>query len=297
MRVLSTLCVLFISLNAYSQRFSSLKDGFLSQHWRHKMYYNPAATGSDNKKVISVNGSFYGSLSEIDRTANYYTGLVTYQQPFKANSRSSFGFLAKYLRQEGFIYGDRFAGITSYSYALPVGDEKFLRFGAQAGVIKLDYNFPYWGSARYKIIDVAPIFSAGMFYNSKTFYGGVALKSINQPTFQSDRVGGGWVDYQEISEVNILAGKMIFADKTFQYQPSVLVISDFYVSIFQLNNTVYYKNKYSLGASLLMERISTLALNAGIKIAEKAELGVSYEIPTGAFVASQGLEFSSRFMF
>ncbi len=60
---------------------------------------------------------------------------------------------------------------------------------------------------------------------------------------------------------------------------SIIVLARNPYALFQVNNTVSYKDKYSLGASFFIERIKSLSLNAGVKLADRFELMANYEIP------------------
>ncbi|MGZ5242310.1 MAG: PorP/SprF family type IX secretion system membrane protein [Bacteroidia bacterium] len=298
MRIFFTLAIVCFTLPVYSQRFSTLNDGFVAQHWQNKMYYNPAATGYEKKKVINLTGAFYVA-SQSNTAINYYiAGLLSYEQQVK-QSRSSLGIIVNHNQ---LIYSKYYSAAASYSYALPLGEEKFLRFGAQAGVKAIDFYNPWVteGSKITVIKDEKPFVNSGVYYNGKTFYAGLAIKSLYGPDFSFVDKNGNSVDFDHKKELNFMVGKTFYSDKTFQLKPSVLIVSDFSKSYLQLNSNFSYKNKYTFGTSMLMSRVNSLGLNAGIKIAEKVEINANYLIPISPkryFTPGYEGEITGRFLF
>ncbi len=134
MRIIITISILLLSIPAFSQRYTGTTDGFLIQFWQNKMFYNAAATGYEKKKIIGASGAFIGSKDH--EHENYRNALIYYEQPFK-QGRSSFGVYSNYHQT---VYHTKLSGAASYSYAIPFGNERFLRLGLQAGLRTVDYS-------------------------------------------------------------------------------------------------------------------------------------------------------------
>ena len=297
MRLLFTLAVLFISYPLFSQRFTTFTDGLVSQFWQQKMYYNAGATGYENKKIISITGAFDGSFSNVDRTENFYNSLVTYEQRYK-QSRSSFGLFANYNQAATFY--KYFSGALSYSYALPLGKEKFLRFGAQAGIKNVNYISPWRTPEQkefYHIKGNAPFVNSGLFFNSKTFYGSVSIKSLYQPKIVNETETGWRNIFEQKPVLHFTACNTFFKERKLEMTPNVMFVTGTRKSIIFLNNTLTYKQKYSLGASYIMERINTLSVNACVKAGQKLEFSANYDLAFGNDPVYQGFELMSKFRF
>lgn len=177
------------------------QDAQFSQFYAAPLYQNPAFAGSAYAPRLIAN--YRNQWPSIN--ANFVTSAFSVDH-YIDKLNSGIGVMVVSDSQgPGRLKSNEFSGI--YSYQIQLGEENFLRLGAQATYSNksLDYlgltfgdqytNRGYTGNPSSDPIvgDVTPIkfidFSAGaLFYNSKTWLG-VSMHHINRPTYTFSNVG------------------------------------------------------------------------------------------------------------
>jgi hypothetical protein len=265
------------------------------------MFYNAGATGYENKRILSAYTSYYDNFNQRVEYFKIFNGNLQYEQPFKKDSRSSFGFMANYTNRYGFLRFRMISGTVAYSYKIVEHNNLSLRFGIQTGLKNIRNAYSFYNTQPERgAIGVVPFLNSGLFVNAKTFYGGFSVRSLFQPDIQTGLTRGYVIAYKQLPLLNFMLGNTFFADHNLNWNPNILFISHSKASVLHFNNTFIYKKKYSLGASYNAEWVNYASLNAGVKFGDKAELSGDFYIPIPdqqGYPSIKGGELCAKFNF
>lgn len=174
------------------------QDPIFSQFYNAPMQINPAFTGNNISPLVAANYR----LQWPGFVDAYRTYMVSYDQ---FNERLNSGFGVSILADDaggGTLKTTKIAGM--YSYRIYVKEQTFLKIGMELGVVQsrlddsklifLDQLDPQYGAispsgVKYPTQEnlanfgsrYYPDISAGIMIYSKTFYGGLGLKHLNNP--------------------------------------------------------------------------------------------------------------------
>ncbi|NNC83509.1 MAG: type IX secretion system membrane protein PorP/SprF [Flavobacteriales bacterium] len=167
-----TIALFLLTMQAMGQH-----SGVLSQYMFNGLVLNPAYAGSQN--TLSVNVNYRNQWTGFEGAP--VAQIASIHSPLK-NSPLSAGFMATH-EQSGVSSDIGFNAISSYELELDRGE---MRFGIGAGVAI--------GSSRWSDVEIdqtddplfqqnsrgliRPLFSAGVYYQTKEWYGGYSLPSV-----------------------------------------------------------------------------------------------------------------------
>jgi len=189
----------------------------------------------------------------------------------------------------------------AYAYRLKLGNGK-LALGLKAGII--NYNFD-WSKVEYQeeedVIQtesqkgfLIPTVDFGIYYNTRTFYAGIAAEHLNQSSFDfaetqstdtiqngnsSDGGGGSKKDINFIAT----AGKAFTLNDNFVLKTSILGRYANGAGNVDVNISVLIKNKILFGASV---RANAVIVLTELNISKKLRMGIGYDIETGGLSKS-----------
>lgn len=188
-----------------------------------------------------------------------------------------------------------------YAYRLKLGRGK-LAMGLKAGVI--NYRFD-WNKIEYQdeedVIQtesprgfLIPTVDFGIYYNTRTFYAGLAAEHLNQSSFdfaetQSIENGGsldgGTSSGGSKKDINFIvtAGKAFVLNDNFVLKTSVLGRYANNSGNVDVNVSVLIKNKILFGASV---RENAVIFLTELNISKKLRMGIGYDVETGGLSSS-----------
>ncbi len=175
---------------------------------------------------------------------------------------------------------------ATYAYRLKMGRGK-LAFGLSGGIMNYSYD---WDKVDYKEAeDAIPTTSAesfmipsidfGIYYNTRTFYMGIAAEHLNQATFDISEVQTISTTSSETSKkgINITGtlGKAFIINDKLVFKTSALTrLSSGGLSV-DLNGSVLIKNKILFGLSL---RQNAIIVMTEINLTKSLKMGVAYDL-------------------
>ena len=172
---------------------------------------------------------------------------------------------------------------VSYAYRLKLGRGK-LAFGLRAGLI--NYNFD-WNKIEYKDEEDAipttapesfmkPNFDFGIYYNTKTFYMGVAVDHLNQAQYNllsaSDTV---FSEAQQNANFTATIGKAFILNDNLVLKTSLLMRAANASGNIDLNGSILIKNKILFGLTLRTSQ--AFVLMTELNITKNLRLGAGYD--------------------
>ena len=174
---------------------------------------------------------------------------------------------------------------ATYAYRLKLGKGK-LALGLSAGIVNYNYD---WNKIDYKEDEdaipstglktfIRPVFDFGIYYNTNTFYTGIALDHINQADFNLMSISG--IDSTEStshvsSSLTFTLGKAFILNDNLVLKTSTLVRIANTSGNIDLNASLLIKNKILFGMSL---RQNTLVLISELNLTKNLRMGVGYDI-------------------
>ena len=171
---------------------------------------------------------------------------------------------------------------ASYAYRLKLGSGK-LAFGLRGGIVNYSYD---WNKIEYKDDEDAipttanesfmlPTFDFGMYYNTRTFYMGLAIDHINEAKYHllqsQDTVTS---DAKQYSNSIFTIGKAFMLNDDLVLKTSSLIRASNSTGNIDINVNLLIKNRILFGFSL---RKNTLILLTEINITKNLRMGAAYD--------------------
>ncbi len=191
----------------------------------------------------------------------------------------------------------------AYAYRLKLGRGK-LALGLKAGII--NYSFD-WNKVEYQEDEDAirtespkgfliPTVDFGIYYNTRSFYSGLAAEHLNQSSFNfaetqsadtpqnGSSIDGGSSGGSK-KDVNFIAtaGKAFVLNDNFVLKTSILGRYANNSGNVDVNVSVLIKNKILFGASV---RANAVIVLTELNISKKLRMGIGYDIETGGLSKS-----------
>ncbi len=178
----------------------------------------------------------------------------------------------------------------SYAYRIKLGGGK-LAFGLRAGIINHNFN---WGDITYKDQEDAipttgaenvmvPTFDFGIYYNTKTFYAGVAIDHLNEAKYNLINSDTTFSDAAQNASFTGTIGKAFVLNENFVLKSSLLMRAANTGGNIDLNGSVLIKNKVLFGVTLRSSQV--IVLMTEFNLTKNLRLGVGYDFD-GSDVAS-----------
>lgn len=272
--------LLFIGISSYAQQ-----DPMFSQNMFNKLLVNPAFAGGND--LISVDLLARYQWVGIDDAPQTYS--ISMHSPLR-NNHHGLGF---------YVYGDitgpseTIGLMGSYAYRIKAGKGK-LCFGLEAGFRYNNVHNDEINAEEPDIVDSGketktfkPDANIGIYYYSKTWFGGISTKQLLQNEPETDTLD---VDYSNtrlvrrfygIVGVNIpVSGKITIRPSIMaKYVPDNTWQCDF-------NTSVLYSNLFWVGVSYRTEK--AVVMLTEWNIAKNLRLGYSYDMYLGDNVPANG---------
>jgi type IX secretion system PorP/SprF family membrane protein len=172
---------------------------------------------------------------------------------------------------------------ASYAYRIKIGPGK-LAFGLRGGIINYNYD---WSKIEYKDTEDAipttaaesfmkPTFDFGMYYNTNTFYIGLAADHLNQAKYNllnsSDTVNSV---AQQSTNLTGTLGKAFVLNDNLVLKTSILMRASKAAGNLDLNGSILINNKILFG--LTLRSTQTFVLMTELNISKNLRLGVGYD--------------------
>ena len=241
--------------------------------WQQLYAINPAAREPGQKRVLCVSAAT-NNFKVTNSTL--YNSYVTYQHPFKNHL---IGLLFNKISD---FQPNITEAALGYSYHFDLSTNSTLTIGTQVSVKKF-FIQREWSIGQNFIKfnrTVSPNINTGLQYARNNFFIGFSAKGIMQTMTTSSYIL--YSDKKIYTRKYIImpsyfltSGYIFLRGKPIEIKSTLLYGADKLSSLIHLNNTVYYKKKVSLGASLLLSDFSGININAGIVIKEKAEISLA----------------------
>ncbi|PCJ26179.1 MAG: hypothetical protein COA97_06430 [Flavobacteriales bacterium] len=173
---------------------------------------------------------------------------------------------------------------ASYAYRIKIGRGK-LAFGLRAGIINYNYN---WNKIEY--IDqedvipetapesfMRPNFDFGLYYNTRTFYMGMAVDHINTAQFNllsnQDTIYSAARAY---ANLKITIGKAFVLNDNLVLKTSFLLRGTRSAGNLDINTSLLIKNRILFGISLRTS--DALVLMTEINLSKNLRMGIAYDV-------------------
>jgi len=288
MRPLYTLLFLVgIQIGAISQQASQY-----SLYMFNKYHYNPAYAGLDNS--LSVTGVFRKQWVDLEGSPT--TQNVNFHMPL-------------YILQGGIgidvendiLGAERNTSASlSYNYWMPVSKTGILTFGISGGIVQksLDgmklrapdgvYEGPTFTHnddfiPEGLVNDIAPAFSAGVYFQSPKFELGISANNLSEST----------VNLGDVQDINVTLKRHYFLMAAFNLDlasnisihPSIFAKSDINQTQMEISTIIRYNDNIFGGASFRgynSESIDAIVFMGGFKLSENVTLAYSYDLSFSA---------------
>lgn len=174
----------------------------------------------------------------------------------------------------------------SYAYRLKLGQGR-LAFGLRAGLVRYQFD---WAKIDYQEQEDAiptnapqnfmrPNFDFGIYYNTKTFYAGIAIEHLNKAEFRllegynNDTINSSARQY---ANANLTIGKAFVLNDNLVLKSSLLLRAANKSGNLDLNASLLIKNKVQFGLGL--RSTNALIFIAEINMTKNLRLGLAYDI-------------------
>ncbi len=172
---------------------------------------------------------------------------------------------------------------ATYAYRLKLGGGK-LAFGLSGGVINYNYD---WAKIDYRDDEDAipnnaaenfmlPTFDFGVYYNTKTFYAGIAADHLNEAKYNllssQDTV---FSDAKQYANFTGTLGKAFILNDNLVLKASILLRGVNSSGNLDLNGGLLIKNKVYFGLSL--RSTNSIVLMTEINLSKNLRFGVAYD--------------------
>lgn len=172
---------------------SKAQDPQFSQFYASPLYLNPALTGSIKCPRVTLN--YRNQWPALGST--YVTYIASYDQGVKALEGSLGGYIYQDIQGDGAITSTNISGIYDYTFSLDRRSNLNIAFQATYIQKKLNWNYifpdmihplygPIYPTAETNVPTVESKghfdFSTGIVYSRQSFFGGVAVHHLTQPT-------------------------------------------------------------------------------------------------------------------
>jgi type IX secretion system PorP/SprF family membrane protein len=180
----------------------------------------------------------------------------------------------------------------SYAYRLKLGGGK-LAFGLRAGVINYNYD---WQKIEYIDAEDAipttgaenimvPTFDFGIYYNTNTFYIGLAFDHLNEAKFNllssSDTVNS---EAKTASHTTATIGKAFVLNDNLVLKTSLLLRGSNTAGNLDINGSLLIKNKVLFGLTVRSSR--ALVLMTEINLTKNLRMGAAYDFDNSDVASS-----------
>ncbi len=273
-KLLLILLLITVGIQTYAQQ-----DPQYSLYIFNPMGLNPAYAGS--REVLSavlVNRSQWVGLKGAPTTQT-----LAINAPLK-NKKMGLG-LQFYNDQIG---PKKVQSLTAaYAYRLKLGRGK-LAFGLQGGILNYTYD---WAAIEYKNKNdqlpkiaadnfVIPTFDFGIYYNTRTFYVGIAADHLNQSDFGLlNKDIGATSSAQLATHFTTTIGKAFEINNNVVLKTSMLIRSDdVQDNHVDLNASVVLKQKVTFGLTLRSSKGFSVILE--MQLSKKIRMGYAYDYDT-----------------
>jgi len=182
-----------------------------------------------------------------------------------------------------------------YAYRLKVGDGR-LAFGLKGGIQNYTYD---WAKIEYKDTQdeipnnaagsfIIPTFDFGIYYNTRTFYAGVALDHLNQSQYKvSSSMSNEENPAKVYSHITATAGKAFTLNSNLVLKSSILARgSGAGNGNIDLNTSVLIKQAFMVGLTLTTR--SSIILLSEYNISKNFRIGYAYDHNFSDLTSSTG---------
>lgn len=285
---LSTLAVFII----VAIRLCSQSNVQWSQYFEVPSYYNPGAIGTSD--MLRLRGASRLQWVGVDNAPRSFMAIA--EMPVKIGTkRIGIGGI---FRQESFgLFNDMDIALQGgYNLKLSAG---ILTLGLQIGILENrfrgsdivlpgDDDYHHGSDNALPTRDVSGTtfdMAFGAYYVRKSFWGGISYGHINSPvvTYSSDISGtngetGNSYEFKYEPTLYFVAGYNIQIKNTlFEVIPSMMVMSDFIFTKFELTGRIRYKKVFTVGLGYRNEDAVIGYLGGEYK---GVSIGISYDYPT-----------------
>lgn len=172
---------------------------------------------------------------------------------------------------------------ASYAYRLKLGSGK-LAFGLRGGVINYNYD---WDKIEYKDQEDAipttapqstmkPTFDFGLYYNTNTFYAGLAADHLNRGSFNLvDGIDTVNSTARQFVNLNFTLGKAFELNDNLILKTSLLARGSNNNGNLDINGSILIKNKVLFG--LTLRSTKALILMTEINVTKNLRFGAAYD--------------------
>lgn len=259
----------------------SQQDPLFTQYMFNPLNYNPAYTGS--REVISF------SLTSRNQW-------ISFPGTPQTNSFIIHSPIVKQKMGLGFqILNDKigpkniFAILGTYAYKIHLATGK-LSFGLRAGIYRYQYN---WDKIEYNEPDnivltidnfTVPSFDFGLYYYSRTFYGGISLIHLNHTPFEisSPQDSLNFNNPARLyTHANLAIGKAFEINENYVFKPSILIRTvEQGPGNIDINASILFKQTLWVGLSGRWGRggRNSAALITQINLINNLSIGYSYDL-------------------
>lgn len=285
-KVVLSILLLLINIGLVFSQF----DAQMSQYMFHTSSFNPAAVGED--EMIQIIGQHRIQWLGIPNAGQ--TTFFSIDSPFKiGKSNNGLGF--EFLNDKVGQFVTQSAHLQ-YAYKRKLGPG-VLSIGADLGFVSLGFNngdsiqnhvIPigdYHQIAedteipQSSVVGMSFDMSAGVFYSTPTYYGGLSFMHLNSPTV----AWGDKSEFKEYGSLYLTGGySFILADPKYVIKPSTLYKTDFSSWQLDLSARLEYDHKYWGGLSYRYQ--DAIVVLAGINISGGLSIGYSYDLPTSKII-------------
>ncbi len=262
-----------------SFQLKAQQDPMYSMYMFDKVLVNPAFCGSSPWAVTTIKAreQFLGLNGKPS------TQTINFHSPIQAKH---IGVGVKIIKDKIAIINNlHFAGVFAYHLNFAGGK---LSLGVEAGIInkKINFNDLTVSTLGDNALlsegiqnAIVPDLSFGTYYQKKQFYFGISNYHALKSKFNYGTIGGSSILKNQL---NVIVGNVFDINKSFSYEPSILVKSQpSSATQIDINNMFYYKDKFGLG--LQYRTKDALIIIARYNVNEAFRIAYSYDITISKF--------------
>lgn len=181
-----------------------------------------------------------------------------------------------------------------YAYRIKVGAGK-LAFGLSGGILSYNYD---WDKIEYKTPSdqlpnnatesyLLPSFDFGIYYNTQTFYAGIAMDYLNRPEFKFLEVDSLFSQGHVFSHTIVTLGKAFVLNDNLVLKTSILFrAAETDDASLNINGSLLIKQKILFGFAITNR--STLTAIFELKLSKNLKLGYAYDYTAGELLGNFG---------
>jgi type IX secretion system PorP/SprF family membrane protein len=255
------------------------QDPQLSQYFFNQLYLNPSVASVEAAPKVQLlhRSQYIGYSSNFDKGGTINTQLLSFQMPL-SKSNSGVGLV---------IINDQ-AGLeknqqVKLSYAKNFKTQGgVLSLGASAGFYNKSFdnsfrpredgdpNIPSEGFSQLK-----PDFGIGVYYNAKSYFGGLSIDHITNPKFDFGATNGKSIINRT---VNGIIGFVVPVSPSIELKPNILLRTDLQTYSIEGGLIANVGTKYWVGANYRRQDAAVILAGVNLMKDNSLRLGAAYDL-------------------